>query len=301
MDIRLVAQQVLGALGGVENIEKHGVCMTRLRVVVRDSSLVNKTGLGDARGVLGVVQRGEGAFEVVFGPSVVDDVFQELAALTGLDESDDLGDSLEGLSTTQIKTQLDPGRRMSFDQQASALAHALGADADADAESAEGVDVLTHILNGTHSPEPKPKKVLVINGPNINMLGIREPELYGTADYEALLELCHAAALEAGFDECSCLQSNHEGDLIDAIQNAYGTYAGIVINPGGYTHTSVALLDALKAVQLPTVEVHITDVDEREPFRRISYVRLACFETIAGLGIEGYRKAIMDLAAYLGM
>ena len=299
MDIQLVAQQLLDALGGIDNIDKHGVCMTRLRVVVRDASLVNKTGLGDARGVLGVVQRGEGAFEVVFGPSIVDDVFQELVALTGIDESDDLSESLEGLASTQLKNQIDPGRRMSFDQQASALAKALGAEDDE--ESAEGVDVLTHILNGTHTPEAKPPVVLVINGPNINMLGIREPELYGTADYEALLELCHKAAKEAGFVDCTCLQSNHEGDLIDAIQNAYGTYAGIVINPGGYTHTSVALLDALKAVQLPTVEVHITDVDEREPFRRISYVRLACFETITGLGIEGYRKAIFDLAAYLGM
>ena len=299
MDIRQVAQKVLEALGGTENIDKHGVCMTRLRVVVRDPSLVNQTGLGDARGVLGVIQRGEGAFEVVFGPSIVDDVFQELALMTGLGESDDLAETLEGLSAIQIKAPLDAGRKMSFDQQASALARALGEETDT--ESQEGVDVLTHILNGTRTSEAKPKKVLVINGPNINMLGIREPELYGTADYEALLELCHVAAIEAGFDECSCLQSNHEGDLIDAIQNAYGTYAGIIINPGGYTHTSVALLDALKAVRLPAVEVHITDVDEREEFRRISYVRLACFETITGLGIEGYRKAIRDLADYLGM
>ena len=299
MDTRQVAQQILDALGGVGNIGEHGVCMTRLRILVRDPSLVSRTALGDARGVLGVVQRGESVFEVVFGPSVVDDVFQELSLLTGLPESYCIGADLEGLPSTQIKAQMDPGRRFSFDPQATALARALGAEGDA--ESAEGVDVLAHILNGSNVAEPEPKNVLVINGPNINMLGVREPELYGTADYKALLELCHAAAKEAGFSNCSCLQSNHEGDLIDAIQDAYGAYAGIVINPGAYTHTSIALLDALKAVRLPAVEVHITDVDEREPFRRISYIRTACFETVTGLGIEGYRKAILDLAAHIGL
>lgn len=299
MDTRQVAQQVLEALGGTGNIKEHGVCMTRLRIVVRDPSCVNGSALGDARGVLGVVRRGDSAFEVVFGPSIVDDVFQELSLLTGLPESISIGAGLEGLPSVQIKAPIDAGKRLSFDQQASALARALGAEGDE--ESAEGVDVLTHILNGSNATETEPKNVLVINGPNINMLGVREPELYGTADYKALLELCHEAAKEAGFANCSCLQSNHEGDLIDAIQEAYGAYAGIVINPGAYTHTSIALLDALKAVRLPAIEVHITDVDEREPFRRISYVRSACFETISGLGIEGYRKAILDLAAHIGL
>ena len=298
MDTRQVAQQILEALGGVSNIEKHGVQMTRLIVVVRDSSQVSADALGDTRGVLGVLQRGEKAYEVVFGPSVIDDIFEELALLTGLPESDDLGESLESIPSVQIKAPIDAGKRLSFDQQASALARALGAENEDDAE---GVDVLTHILNGTAAPDATPKRVLVINGPNINMLGVREPKLYGTSDYTALLELCHAAAKEAGFTDCACLQSNHEGDLIDAIQDAYGTYAGIVINPGGYTHTSVALLDALKAVDLPTVEVHITDVNNREAFRRISYVRQACFETVSGLGIEGYRKAILDLAAHIGL
>ena len=299
MDTRQVAQQILDALGGAENITSHGVQMTRLIIVVRDSSQVSPDALGDARGVLGVLQRGENAYEVVFGPSVIDDVYEELALLTDLPETDDFGDAFETSPSVQIKAPIDAGKRLSFDQQASALARALGAENDD--ESAEGLDVLTHILNGTAAPETAPKRVLVINGPNINMLGVREPKLYGTADYTALLELCHAAAKEAGFTDCACLQSNHEGDLIDAIQDAYGTYAGIVINPGGYTHTSVALLDALKAVDLPTVEVHITDVNNREAFRRISYVRQACFETISGLGIEGYRKAILDLAARIGL
>ena len=231
MDTRLLAQELLEALGTSSNVKALSVCMTRLRVKVSDPSAVNRAALSDIHGVLGFIQKEGRLFEVVFVPSVVEDVHKELTRACGL--------------------------------------------------------------------EAEPLRVLVINGPNINMLGIREPELYGTANYKALLKLCHEAAQEAGFEECSCMQSNHEGDLIDAIQNALGSYSGIVINPGGYTHTSVALLDALKAVNLPAVEVHITDVDGREEFRRVSYVRQACFETIAGLGIEGYRQAILDLAKHL--
>jgi len=144
-------------------------------------------------------------------------------------------------------------------------------------------------------------RVLVLNGPNINMLGIREPSIYGRQDYQALLSLCHDAADEAGFSDCTCLQSNHEGDLVDYIQDALGSYDGIVINPGAYTHTSVAILDAVKAVSLPCVEIHISNVDEREDFRKVSYIRQACFETVTGMGIEGYRKAILDLAEHLGI
>ena len=144
-------------------------------------------------------------------------------------------------------------------------------------------------------------KIYVINGPNLNMLGIREPDFYGHESYENLLKIIdeHAKWLEI---ECVCYQSNHEGDLVDKIQEAYFEGAdGIVINPGAYTHTSIALLDAVKAVNIPTVEVHISKVSEREDFRQVSYVRAACFETITGLGIQGYRKAILDLAAHLGM
>lgn len=135
-------------------------------------------------------------------------------------------------------------------------------------------------------------KIYVINGPNLNMLGIREPDFYGFDNYENLLKIIdeHAKWLEI---ECLCYQSNHEGDLVDKIQEAYFEGAdGIVINPGAYTHTSIALLDAVKAVKLPTVEVHISKVNEREPFRRISYIREACVHTISGRGIEGYIDAI---------
>ena len=134
-------------------------------------------------------------------------------------------------------------------------------------------------------------RILVINGPNINMLGIREPDVYGKNTFKDLLTLLKevAAALKI---EVSQYQSNHEGDLVDAIQAAYGKYDGFVINPAAYTHTSIAILDALKAVGLPAVEVHISDVDSREAFRQISYAGLACEKTIKGLGLEGYKKAI---------
>ena len=137
-------------------------------------------------------------------------------------------------------------------------------------------------------------KLYILNGPNLNMLGIREPALYGAQSYQSLLKLIreHAEACEI---ETVCRQSNHEGDLVDKIQWAYGKIDGIVINPGAYTHTSIAILDALKAVALPAVEVHISDVDSREAFRRISYAGLACCHTIKGHGLEGYREAIVYL------
>ena len=134
-------------------------------------------------------------------------------------------------------------------------------------------------------------KILVINGPNLNMLGIREPEMYGRETYGDLLDKIRRHAEKTG-TEVSFYQSNHEGDLVDAIQGAYGVQDGIILNPGAYTHTSVALLDALKAVGIRTVEVHITDVDEREEFRRISYVRAACEKTISGRGTDGYLEAM---------
>ena len=134
-------------------------------------------------------------------------------------------------------------------------------------------------------------KILVLNGPNINMLGIREPGIYGKQSFSELLHLLDETAKKLNI-EISQYQSNHEGDLIDKIQAAYGAYDGIVINPAGYTHTSVAILDALKAVSLPAVEVHISDVDSREPFRQISYAGMACEKTIKGQGLNGYIQAI---------
>lgn len=134
-------------------------------------------------------------------------------------------------------------------------------------------------------------KILVINGPNLNMLGIREPAIYGSKTFANLLQMLNewADTYNVTIEQ---FQSNHEGDLVDRIQAAYGSFDGIVINPAAYTHTSVAILDALKAVGLPAVEVHISDVDSREPFRQISYAGLACVKTIKGQGLDGYRQAI---------
>ena len=137
-------------------------------------------------------------------------------------------------------------------------------------------------------------KILVINGPNLNMLGSRDPGIYGKSSFADLLNLLEDTARELGI-EVEQYQSNHEGDLVDKIQWAYGKVDGIVINPAAYTHTSVAILDALKAVSIPAVEVHISDVDARESFRQISYAGLACCKTIKGHGLEGYREAIIYL------
>ena len=141
-------------------------------------------------------------------------------------------------------------------------------------------------------------KLLVINGPNINMLGVREQGIYGSETYEALVawlsNVCEENEIEVSF-----FQSNHEGAIVDAIQQALGNVDGIVINPAAYTHTSIAILDAIKAVNLPVVEVHISDIYKREPFRHHSYIRPACIGSFIGLGFAGYEKAVLLLKAYL--
>lgn len=142
-------------------------------------------------------------------------------------------------------------------------------------------------------------KLYVLNGPNLNMLGIREPNIYGRQTYEDLenyiRDVCRREEVEV-----SCFQSNHEGELVDIIQNAYGKADGIVINPAAYTHTSVAILDALKAVALPAVEVHLSDINERESFRHVSYPAMACVAQVKGLGFAGYEKAILMLKELIG-
>jgi len=141
-------------------------------------------------------------------------------------------------------------------------------------------------------------KLFVLNGPNLNMLGIREPGIYGSQNYDALIsyikEVCRRENIEV-----ECFQSNHEGVLVDIIQSAYGKADGIVINPAAYTHTSVAILDALKAISLPAVEVHLSDINEREPFRHISYPALACIAQIKGKGFQGYEEAILLLKEHI--
>ena len=141
-------------------------------------------------------------------------------------------------------------------------------------------------------------KFLILNGPNLNLLGLREPAIYGSRDYAALVSFIQSACREADV-ECEVFQSNHEGVLVDKIQAAYGVFDGIIINPAAYTHTSVAILDALKAVALPAVEVHLSDVSQREPFRQVSYAGMACVKTYMGLGFDGYREAVFFLKQYL--
>ena len=141
-------------------------------------------------------------------------------------------------------------------------------------------------------------KILVINGPNLNMLGVREPQIYGSNSYKSLVKKITGFCVDNDII-VKVFQSNYEGKIVDEIQNAYNKFDGIVINPAAYTHTSVAILDALKAVAIPTVEVHISDVDSREEFRKISYVRLACLKTISGKGFDGYIEAIEFLRDYI--
>ena len=141
-------------------------------------------------------------------------------------------------------------------------------------------------------------KFLVINGPNLNMLGLREPAIYGDRSYKALVELIETVCRDEGI-QVEVFQSNHEGAIVDKIQAAYGEFDGIVINPAAYTHTSVAILDALKAVSIPAVEVHISDVSTRESFRQVSYAGMACVKTYMGQGFEGYAMAIRYLKGYL--
>lgn len=141
-------------------------------------------------------------------------------------------------------------------------------------------------------------KILIINGPNLNMLGTREPGIYGNQNYAYLCDMIRTYCAEQNI-ECDIFQSNHEGSIVDRIQEAFGNFDGIVINPAAYTHTSVAILDALKAVKIPAVEVHISDVSKREDFRQVSYARLACVHTIMGKGFDGYIEAIRFLQDYL--
>lgn len=299
-----IARDVLAAVGGAKNVTANDICMTRLRLQTEDPSLVDTEQLSGTSGVLGIVKRGTNGVEVVFGPGKVDGVHDAIAGLTGLDSdaagfSPDAPADADALRVTISDKGLPSSDDAEDDEGTMDLDDMRELMSILDAEDQK--DEAAEAEDGAAEEEPEGARVLVINGPNINMLGIREPKIYGSQSYQALLQLCQEAAKDAGFAECSCFQSNHEGDLVDAIQDSYGSYDGIVINPGAYTHTSIAILDAAKAVGLPMVEVHISKVDEREDFRQVSYIRAACFETVCGLGIEGYRKAIYDLAEKIGL
>ena len=278
MTDRDIASAVLGCVGGVGNVIANSLCMTRLRITVANPTAVNRESLDLIDGVLGTATRGTNGIEVVFGPRTVQGVFDAFSKLTGIPSD---FDPLAGFrrQVSNLHVHITPGRRKSYSAQADAneQLHRLQDESDEVDEDMLALErLLDEGIDAPETPTPAPAKlerrVLVINGPNINMVGIREPELYGREDYPSMLELCKVAAREAGFVDCRCYQSNHEGDLVDEIQDAYQVFDGIIINPGAYTHTSIALLDAVKAVSIPTIEVHISKVEDREDFRQISYL-----------------------------
>ena len=319
-----IARNVIEAVGGAHNVLASTVCMTRLRMTLRNTSAVAVDSLTQIPGVLGVIGRGDRGIEVVFGPAVVDGVYQQFCKLVG-NRSEEVSPSSSASeavkSAMHIVISLENNKAMQLRQSPAttnlirSLPNPIRLMQQRKTFRVKiSLDELYQLLESDNRVDPNStpdtkdatvvaadatgRHILVLNGPNINMLGIREPNVYGTETYSDLVQLCERAAAEAGFLSCSCYQSNHEGDLVDQIQQALGTFDAIVINPAAYTHTSVALLDALKAVKIPTVEVHISKVEEREDFRQRSYVRAACIETITGLGLKGYVKAITDLATY---
>lgn len=308
MSAKQIASDVLDCVGGVGNVIANSLCMTRLRITVANPAAINRKALDLVKGVLGTATRGINGIEVVLRPQVVQNVFSEFSSLTGLSSSQDPNAGIRQHSS-KLHFHISPSKATERlaelqEQDAAKKRDEAAKPQTADADDDDVIELARLLDEGIEAPKEELNedcRLLVINGPNINMLGIREPNVYGSESYAALLELCRQTAENVGFVECRCYQSNHEGDLVDQIQDALDTYDGIVINPGAYTHTSIALLDAVKAVNIPTIEVHISKVEKREDFRQVSYIRRACIETITGLGIDGYRVAIEHMAQYLGL
>lgn len=327
MDYESVASEVLKALGGPDNITSAATCVTRLRLKVSDALRVDAEAIKALRGVLGVAARGTNGVEIVFGPSTIEGVAAEFASQAHVTLETPANAAAESplhqvrehasKDDTERRPEASPISSGSHIRIPAGRKHSYRAQQKAAIEDErlepEDIAALKDFLSDDTAPSVRTKvrvgserapigrSLLVVNGPNINMLGLREPNIYGRQDYGALVRLCKDAAHKAGFADVRCFQSNHEGAIVDEIQAALGTFDGIVINPAAYTHTSVAILDAVKAVGLPCIEVHISKVEEREGFRQVSYVRAACIETITGMGLEGYRKAIFDMAQHLGM
>ena len=292
MDSNAIAYEILNAIGGSKNLIHNEVCMTRLRLSISDMTLIDYEQLSTATGVLGIVGKGANGLEVVFGPNLVNQVNNSLDQI--LEEPEVTSCSLNEKHSASLPTHNEEVADL-----ISLLAQKNTIDQNKEDFDSLASDLDTDDFEDNYEDDLEAPRLLIINGPNINMLGIREPEIYGKADYRTLIEACKTEAQSQGFSECVCYQSNHEGDLIDAIQDALGSYDGIIINPAAYTHTSVALLDTALVVQLPMIEVHLTDISTREDFRHISYIKDACFATVAGKGIDSYREAIQLMAAHL--
>ena len=291
MDSQQAAQNVLLAIGGSDNLVSNEVCMTRLRLTVTDPTHIDTEQLGNLQGVLGIVGRGVNGIEVVFGPNIAQQVNAAITACCNHTQTSQVIPIPEDGSTSDEKEveQLISLLR-NVDLSVDNLSHTGTFDTDPKEEP---------VAHEELTQDEQGLRLLIINGPNINMLGIREPELYGKQDYRTLIKICKEEADRQGFIDCVCYQSNYEGDLVSAIQDALGTYDAILINPAAYTHTSIALLDAALSVQIPMVEVHLTDINEREEYRRISYLKDACIGVCCGKGFESYREGIALLAKCL--
>lgn len=300
-----MAAAVLECVGGYGNVSGNSLCATRLRISLHDTSKVDRNALHAIKGVLGIANRGPNGIEIVFGPNLVKGVYRSFERLTGLFSDLNIhGAARASRPTGKLQVTITPETpgqpqvRMSMDRPSQEPLAVTDEDTNALLEMLDESTGDTGVLNLPIEPDEGPH-LLVVNGPNINMLGIDDADSPDATDYEKLLELCHKSALEAGFATCECYHSNHEGDLIDRIQDALGLVDALVINPGAYAYTSLALLDALRAVRIPTVEVHLGSPEYEEELGKTSYVRKACITAITGKGIEGYREAIMLLAQQL--
>ena len=273
MDSQQAAQNVLLAIGGSANLVSNEVCMTRLRLTVTDPTRIDTEQLGNLQGVLGIVGRGINGIEVVFGPNIAQQVNAAITACRNHTQASQVIPIPEDGSTSDEKE---------VEQLISLLRNVD-----------LSVDNLSH--TGTFDTDPKEESV-THKELTQDEQGLR---LYGKQDYRTLIKICKEEADRQGFIDCVCYQSNYEGDLVSAIQDALGTYDAILINPAAYTHTSIALLDAALSVQIPMVEVHLTDINEREEYRRVSYLKDACIGVCCGKGFESYREGIALLAKHL--
>ena len=312
-----IAAAVLECVGGFSNVAGNSLCATRLRITLKDPGEVNRHALHSINGVLGVANRGTSGIEVVFGPNLVRGVYSAFERLTGLLSQDhDTAGPRKSFPNFQVMiTPETPGAPLvkgsgahgtteeivpplPIDDDTNALLEMLDVPQPepADEPSAEDSEPFDDEDQDDDALRPR---LLVINGPNVNLYGLGSPHEY--EDYASILEICNESAHDAGFASCECYQSNHEGDLIDCIQDAYGLTDAIVINVGGYAYTSIALLDALALAGIPTVEVQLRRPYEGDGLPWQSYVGRACITTITDQGIGGYRSAIMGLAHHIGL
>lgn len=294
-----IAEAVLAALGGRDNVSANTVCMTRLRVTLRDPNLVDYEELNAVSGVLGTASRGFNGLEVVFGPRIIDGVYHAFLSLTGLEAGTDalfpmsrqnsnfsvkINDAAPQASAAPASSrpsrQQDAWENTRLDDEDLDALRELFAELDKDEVSAPKSDAQTRLL--------------VLNGPNVNMIGLSFGHASAEDEYSKILELCQRTAREVGFTTCVCLQSNHEGDLVDWVQDAWESFDAIVINATAHAMTSLALPEAIRSVGVPTAQVSINN-----KYARHSLLAESCAINVAGEGIVGYAHAIRQLAEML--